>query len=97
MIYWVTNTVGSAAQIYYENTHALPPLGYIAVPTALALFKADILPPPREWATRHLNVTRWTSMPRGGHFTAMEEPELMAEDIREFFRPFRTIRPAQFH
>lgn len=89
MIYWVTNTVGSAAQLYYENAHTLPPLGYIAVPTALALFKADILPPPKAWATRHLNVTRWTSIPRGGHFTAMEEPELMAEDLREFFRPFR--------
>lgn len=97
MIYWVTNTVGSAAEMYYENAHTLPPLGYITVPTALALFKADILPPPREWATRHLNVTRWTSMPRGGHFTAMEEPELMAEDIRAFFSTFRTIRPAQFH
>ncbi|WP_059043060.1 epoxide hydrolase family protein [Paenibacillus rubinfantis] len=89
MIYWVTNTVGSAAHLYYENTHTLPPLGYITVPTALALFKADILPPPKEWVMRNLNISRWTSIPRGGHFTAMEEPELMADDLRAFFRSYR--------
>lgn len=95
MIYWVTNTAGSAAQMYYENAHTLPPLGYIEVPTALALFKADILLPPKEWAARNLNVTRWTPLPRGGHFTAMEEPELMARDIREFFRSFRSANAAK--
>lgn len=90
MIYWVTNTIGSTINMYYENSHSLPPLGYIEVPTGIALFPADILPPPKEWAVRNLNVTRWTSMPRGGHFTAMEEPELLADDIRAFYRPFRT-------
>ncbi|MFA9379903.1 MAG: epoxide hydrolase family protein [Acetanaerobacterium sp.] len=89
MIYWVTNTVGSSARIYYENTHCLPPMGRIEIPTGIALFPADILLPPKEWAERNLNITRWTAMPRGGHFTAMEEPELLAEDIRAFYRPFR--------
>lgn len=89
MVYWVTNTIGSTAHLYYENAHSLPPLGYIEVPTALALFPADVLLPPKAWAARHLNVTRVTSMPRGGHFTAWEEPEALAEDIREFYRPFR--------
>lgn len=90
MIYWVTNTMGSTINMYYENSHSLPPLGYIGVPTGIALFPADILLPPKEWAVRNLNVTRWTSMLRGGHFTAMEEPELLADDIRAFYRPFRT-------
>ena len=45
--------------------------------------------PPREWVERAYDVVRWTEMPRGGHFAAMEEPELLAEDIREFFRPLR--------
>ena len=45
--------------------------------------------PPREWAERFFNVQRWTEMPRGGHFAAMEEPSLLAEDIRTWFRPFR--------
>lgn len=89
MIYWVTNTVGSAAHMYYENSHSLPPLGYIEVPTGIALLPADILSPPKAWAMRNLNVTRWTSLPRGGHFTAMEEPELIARDIRDFYRPLR--------
>ncbi|MCM3039702.1 epoxide hydrolase [Paenibacillus motobuensis] len=89
MIYWVTNTSGSSARMYYENFHSLPPLGYIEVPTGIALFPADILLPPKEWVTRNLNVTRWTSLPRGGHFTALEEPELLAEDIRAFYKPFR--------
>ncbi|MBW4080617.1 epoxide hydrolase family protein [Paenibacillus sp. S150] len=95
MIYWVTNTIGSSAHMYYENTHSLPSLGRIEVPAGIALFPADILLPPRTWAERSLNITRWTSMPRGGHFTAMEEPELLAEDIRAFYRPFRTSRSEQ--
>ncbi|KKI88061.1 epoxide hydrolase family protein [Shouchella clausii] len=90
MVYWVTNTIGSTAHMYYDNAHSLPPIGYIEVPTGLALFPADILLPPKEWAMRNLNVIRWTSMPRGGHFTALEEPELFADDIRAFFRSFRT-------
>lgn len=89
MIYWVTNTVGSAANLYYDNTHSLPPVGRIEVPTGIALFPADILPPPRAWAERNLNIARWTPMPHGGHFTALEAPEALAEDIRAFFRPLR--------
>lgn len=89
MIYWVTNTIGSSAHMYYENAHSLPPLGRIEVPTGVALFPADILPPPQDWARRSLNITRWTPMPRGGHFTAMEDPEHLADDIRAFFRPLR--------
>jgi microsomal epoxide hydrolase len=76
--------------MYYENMHSLPSMGPIEVPTGIALFPADILLPPKEWAERNLNITRWTVMPRGGHFAAMEEPELLADDIRAFYRPFRT-------
>ncbi|NOU98669.1 epoxide hydrolase family protein [Paenibacillus planticolens] len=92
MIYWVTNTIGSTTRMYYENSRSLPPLGRIEVPTAVALFPADILLPPKEWAVRNLNITRWNAMPRGGHFTALEEPESLAKDIREFYRPFRTMK-----
>lgn len=90
MIYWVTKTIGSSAQIYYENTHTLPPMEYIEVPTGIALFSSDVLLPPKEWAEKNLNITHWTSMPRGGHFAAMEEPELLANDIRTFYRQFRS-------
>jgi pimeloyl-ACP methyl ester carboxylesterase len=59
------------------------------VPTGFAIFPKDIGHPPREWAERFFNVTRWTELPQGGHFAAMEEPELLAQDLREFFRPLR--------
>ncbi|MDF2926926.1 MAG: putative epoxide hydrolase [Paenibacillaceae bacterium] len=90
MIYWVTNTIGSSAHMYYDNSHSLPPLGYIQVPTGVALFSQDVLLPPRQWAERNLNITRWTSLPRGGHFAAMEEPELLADELRSFFKAYRT-------
>jgi pimeloyl-ACP methyl ester carboxylesterase len=48
--------------------------------------------PPREWVERGYDVARWTPMPRGGHFAAWEEPDLLAEEIRGFFRPLRSLR-----
>jgi pimeloyl-ACP methyl ester carboxylesterase len=59
------------------------------VPCAVALFPGDIDLPPREWAERAYDLRRFTRMPRGGHFAAFEEPELLAADLREFFRPLR--------
>jgi pimeloyl-ACP methyl ester carboxylesterase len=57
------------------------------VPTAIALFPADLgAPPPRSWVERTYRLTRYTVMPRGGHFAAHEEPELLAGDITAFFR-----------
>ena len=89
MIYWVTNSIGSANAIYYENMHFLPSMGYISVPAGLALFAGDVMLPPKERVKKYLNVTSLTTIPSGGHFTAMEEPKLMAEDIRAFCRTFR--------
>ncbi len=89
MIYWLTNTIGSTANMYYENTHSLPPMDKINVPTGLALFHGDVLLPPKEWAEKNLNIIHWAEIPRGGHFTAMEEPTLFTEDIRKFYRTFR--------
>ncbi|MDO3694643.1 epoxide hydrolase [Wenyingzhuangia sp. chi5] len=86
MIYWLTNTLSSSVNIYYENTHSLPPMGKIEVPTGIALFAQDILLPPKEWTIKNLNVIHWAEMPRGGHFTAMEEPDLFVEDICKFYR-----------
>jgi pimeloyl-ACP methyl ester carboxylesterase len=55
----------------------------------VALFPGDLSSPPREWAERSYNVQRWTEMPRGGHFAALEEPDLLVEDVRAFFRDLR--------
>ena len=91
-IYWVTQTISSSTRMYYENqrhTWSMKPAERIQVPLGMALFPQEISRPPREWAERSYNVRRWTEMPRGGHFAALEEPELLAEDIRAFFRPLR--------
>jgi microsomal epoxide hydrolase len=99
-LYWVTATIDSSFLPYYDFTNSgagrwivegvKDKLGSSDVPpAAFALFPKDISHPPREWAERFFNVQRWTEMPRGGHFAALEEPELLAEDIRKFFRPLR--------
>jgi microsomal epoxide hydrolase len=88
-IYWVTQTINSSIRPYYEGMHSWSdPNPRVEAPVGMALFPKDN-PPPRETAERFLNLQRWTEMPRGGHFTAMEEPELLAEDIRAYFRDFR--------
>jgi microsomal epoxide hydrolase len=99
MIYWATQSIGPSFLPYYDyaNARALTwvkeGLKHVVasskVPAAFALFPADLSRPPREWAERFFNVQRWTEMPRGGHFAAMEEPELLADDLRAWFRAFR--------
>lgn len=94
-IYWATRTITSSTRLYWDNRHHGIPLAAadpIRVPTGFAIFANDFCPPgrpPRELAERYYNVQRWTELPRGGHFPALEEPELLAHEIREFFRPFR--------
>ena len=79
------------AQFRYEsgNTRPTRPVGYIEVPTGVAIFPKEILFSPRKWAEARYNIVRWTMMPRGGHFAALEEPELLVDDIRAFFRGLR--------
>jgi pimeloyl-ACP methyl ester carboxylesterase len=99
MLYWATQTIGTSFLPYYDFMNAgggrwmlemaKAWFGSSSVPAAFALFPHDLSHPPREYAARFFNVQRWTQMPRGGHFAAMEEPELLAEDIRAFFRPLR--------
>ena len=90
-IYWVTDTVASSLRPYWDTRYNpnRPAWIPITVPTAVAVFPRDLEQPPREFAERSYNVERWTEMPRGGHFAAFEEPDLLAEDIRTFFRGFR--------
>jgi pimeloyl-ACP methyl ester carboxylesterase len=92
-IYWVTQTINSSVRYYYETRHhpwRLRDGERIEVPTGVALFPKEISSPPREWAERSFNVQRWTEMPAGGHFAALEQPELLAKDLTDFFRPLRT-------
>jgi len=89
MIYWVSGTINSSTRLYYESRHhpwRLKPGTRIETPTGVAMFPGELVRPPRHWAERVYNIRRWTEMPRGGHFAAMEEPKLLAEDIRTYFR-----------
>ena len=90
-VYWFTASITASTRIYYENRNfpASEPTGYVTVPTAGAIFPAEIYITPRLWAEASYNIVRWTPMPRGGHFAAMEEPELLLEDVRAFFRSLR--------
>ena len=91
-LYWMTNTIASSTRLYYESRRSgrLGPVeSRVEVPTGCAIFPREMYRPPRRWAERLYNVRRWTTMPSGGHFAALEEPERLVTDIREFFRDYR--------
>lgn len=92
-LYWVTQTINASTRLYYETQQhpwELKQGERIPVPTGMAVFPKEISRPPREWGERSFNVQRWTEMPSGGHFAALEEPERLVEEIRAFFRPLRS-------
>jgi pimeloyl-ACP methyl ester carboxylesterase len=93
MLYWLTRTGGSAGAIYYERAHA-PYWGQPAepsrTPTALLDLAYENFIPLRHKAEQTDNIVRWTSHPHGGHFAALEQPEVLAADIRAFFRTIVT-------
>lgn len=88
-IYWATQTINSAFRLYYESRIAMPEQlkakwKKIEVPTAVAIFPKDIINAPKDFGYRFFNVQQWTEMPKGGHFAALEQPTLLANDIRKF-------------
>jgi len=90
-LYWLTETIGSSMRMYQANA-AIPAAQHarrVEVPSGFSLFPGDISRPPREWLERVANVVRVTEPDRGGHFAPFEEPELYAEELRAFFRPYR--------
>ncbi|HZN34384.1 MAG TPA: alpha/beta fold hydrolase [Pirellulaceae bacterium] len=99
MIYWVTETMPSATRIYFESQHNLPrPASMSAfqstgrpAPMGFVLFPKEINVPPRAWVERAMggSLFHWTEMPKGGHFAALEQPQLLAQDVRAFFAKVR--------
>lgn len=88
-VYWITRTATSSTRLYWETRHtgrASIPHDYIGVPTGIARYPAEITRPPRAWAERRYNITHWVDMPRGGHFAAMEVPDLFVADVTAFFK-----------
>jgi len=90
-LYWFTGAIGSSFWPYWARMHGPWPIrGTIGVPTGYAAFPREILRPPRSLAERvYTDLRRWTTMPRGGHFAALEQPEALAREIVEFFKPLR--------
>jgi microsomal epoxide hydrolase len=84
-LYWLTNTAGSSARLYYEFAHAWSPPQVSSTPTGVAVFPRDIAPPVRKLAERFENIVHWTEFDRGGHFAALERPDLLVADVRAFF------------
>lgn len=88
-IYWATQTIHSSMRLYYETARDPGQWGRVEVPTDMLMSSKDMFPTPREWAERSYNVTRWTAIDKGGHFLEWEEPNLVAEDMIEFFLSLR--------
>lgn len=92
MLYWLTRTAGSSAGLYYERLHpsSLPGVsGRSSTPTGVAVFTNDVALPVRRLAERDNQIVYWSEFDRGGHFAALEEPDLFTDDLRAFFRGLR--------
>jgi microsomal epoxide hydrolase len=90
-VYWVTTTINSSVRLYFESMHPnrFPPFERVEVPTGCAVFPGELLKMPRAWAEQLYNVVHYERYDRGGHFAAMEEPDLFVADVRKFFRLIR--------
>lgn len=91
-LYWFSGSIQATLRLYKENRQN--PLIFeagerVETPLGVAVFPKEIPMPPRSWVERVFDVQRWEHMPRGGHFAALEQPDILAEEIREFFRPLR--------
>ena len=93
-LYWLTNSIATSVRLYFEAQrdprHPFAVPGPIPTPTGYAALPKEIAVPPRSYVERAYNLTRFTEFERGGHFAALEQPEKLVAEIREFFRPLRT-------
>ncbi|HEX9176233.1 MAG TPA: epoxide hydrolase [Mycobacterium sp.] len=89
MMYWATASAASSARMYWESFRFFGRLDRVELPTGIAVFPKENIRAPRHWCEPTYNITRWTAMPRGGHFAAFEQPELFVEDVRAFFATVR--------
>jgi pimeloyl-ACP methyl ester carboxylesterase len=96
MVYWLSNTAGSAARLYAESSRAGTSAtdrwtGSVAVPTGHAVYPRELLQTPRSWAEARYPIVHWSEQERGGHFAAFERPVAFVDDIRAFARTLRSI------
>lgn len=91
MLYWTTASAASSARLYWESFFSTfgGQFDRVEVPTGIAAFPKEVFKTPRSWCEPNYNITHWTSMPRGGHFAAFEQPELFVDDVTSFFATVR--------
>ena len=89
MMYWLNAAGASSAQMYWESLRSFGSFDRVELPTGIASFPKEALQAPRSWCEPYYNITHWTTMPRGGHFAAFEQPDLFVEDVRKFFATVR--------
>jgi pimeloyl-ACP methyl ester carboxylesterase len=91
MLYWVTASAASSARLYWESFGPKRrTLHAVKVPTGVAVFPKEIVTPVRKWMeASYANITHWSEMPKGGHFSAFEQPDLFIKEVRDFFRKVR--------
>jgi epoxide hydrolase len=89
MVYWATGSGASSARLYWESFNNFVTNGRVDLPTGVAAFPKEILRTPRRWCETAYNITHWSTMPRGGHFAAFEQPDLFVDDVRAFFATVR--------
>jgi epoxide hydrolase len=89
MLYWVTRSGASSARLYWESFGKMRSKDKVEVPTGVAAFPKEIMPVPLSWCEAYYNITHWTTIERGGHFAAFEQPAAFVADIRKFFATIR--------
>ncbi|MCV7280680.1 alpha/beta fold hydrolase [Mycolicibacterium flavescens] len=89
MLYWLTASGASSARLYWESFNSFGGGEPVRVPTGVASFPREILRSPRSWCESRYHITHWTTMPRGGHFAAFEQPDLFVSDVADFFTAAR--------
>jgi len=83
-LYWMTNTIATSARFYHDGARLPAPTDRVTVPTAVAVFPKETMKMPKAWVAQRFNLTQWTVYARGGHFPAMETPDLLVGDIGRF-------------
>ncbi len=90
MLYWLTASAASSARLYWESFGSRRTRRVVSIPTGVAVYPREIVPPVRRWLTDHYtDIRHWAEMPKGGHFAAFEQPALFVDDLRTFFRLLR--------
>ena len=91
-LYWLTQTIHSSIRMYHEISNSPLKFGkddFVKTPVGFAKFPKEIPTPPRDYIEKGFNVVHWTEMPKGGHFPALEQPKLLADDIIRFFEKLK--------